>query len=204
MHSRFGVIRDLVDCSQVNQIYRRLVHDGVCVNGVGGLTWCFGTMLTMAIMAMFMLTFRASLRPIKVVGSKDVKRSGSGGTGRTVIGRDIKRVPKMEDGSTDIVEIVKIRNEDGTITEEITTRNEPALAPPGHHPAADEYDSDYSSEGDEDVPMPQPVPPPALEPIVLEKTSTKSVVNGVTQVTEISMIKNADGTITKKTQVWTK
>mmetsp|Transcript_33627 Transcript_33627/g.60537 ORF Transcript_33627/g.60537 Transcript_33627/m.60537 type:complete len:119 (-) Transcript_33627:23-379(-) len=58
--------------------------------------------------------------------------------------------------------------------------------------------------------MPLPVPPPKDqldergEGVVLEKTTTTSVsVDGTNQVTEVTLIQNADGTATKKTQVRT-
>lgn len=65
MYDELAVVRDLVDCPKVSQMYSTLVYDAVCINGVGGLTWVFATMTAVAIMAILMVTFLAALFPVQ-------------------------------------------------------------------------------------------------------------------------------------------
>mmetsp|Transcript_35716 Transcript_35716/g.58184 ORF Transcript_35716/g.58184 Transcript_35716/m.58184 type:complete len:178 (-) Transcript_35716:298-831(-) len=129
MYLDFNVVRGLTDCSKVNPVYTRFVHDAVCINGVGGLTWVFASMLLIAIMAMFMLTFRAAIRPVKEIPTDDLGGGARSDERSDIISRDVTtRV--LEDGTRQIIEVLKIRNADGTITEEITTWTEEATTAP--------------------------------------------------------------------------
>ena len=65
-------VRNIMECKVFNPIYTVIVHDAICVDGVGGLQWLFPTCLLLAIFAMLMLTFRAALYPVKRPLKRDV------------------------------------------------------------------------------------------------------------------------------------
>jgi len=213
----FNAIMELVDCNKVNPIYTSLVHDAVCVNGVGGLTWVFATMLTMAIMAMLMLTFRAAIRPVKAIRKNDgfgTNKSSITDTSE-IVERDVTR-RVLEDGTVERIEVIKRRNADGTITEEVTTHIEEApevatpvetaspIAPPAAAAFANEMTRNMQTEVDFNNNMPQPIPPPSSEEdgVILEKKTTTEVTeDGTTVTTVVSLIRNPDGTVSKKTEI---
>lgn len=64
-------VRDALECKTFNPIYTVIVHDAICVDGVGGLEWLFPTCLLLAIFAMSMLTFRAALYPVVRPAKRD-------------------------------------------------------------------------------------------------------------------------------------
>lgn len=61
----FIQIRHILECKSFNPIYTTFVHDAVCVEAVGGLTWLYTTSFSLAIFSMMMITFRAALYPVK-------------------------------------------------------------------------------------------------------------------------------------------
>ena len=58
-------IQGLLECRTFNPIYTTFVHNAICVDGVGGLTWLFTSSFFLVMFAMIMLMFRAALYPAK-------------------------------------------------------------------------------------------------------------------------------------------
>ena len=58
-------IQGLLECKTFNPIYSTFVHNAICVDGVGGLTWLFTSSFFLVMFAMIMLMFRAALYPAK-------------------------------------------------------------------------------------------------------------------------------------------
>ena len=56
-------IQEILACKTFNPIYTTFVHEAVCTQGVGGLTWIFSTSLFLCLFAMSMITFRAAMSP---------------------------------------------------------------------------------------------------------------------------------------------
>ena len=56
-------IQEILACKTFNPIYTTFVHEAVCTQGVGGLTWIFSTSLFLCLFAMLMITFRAAMSP---------------------------------------------------------------------------------------------------------------------------------------------
>lgn len=56
-------VQEILACKTFNPIYTTFVHEAVCTQGVGGLTWIFSTSLFLCLFAMSMITFRAAMSP---------------------------------------------------------------------------------------------------------------------------------------------
>ena len=56
-------IQEILACKTFNPIYTTFVHDAVCTQAVGGLTWIFSTSLFLCLFAMTMITLRAAMSP---------------------------------------------------------------------------------------------------------------------------------------------
>jgi len=56
----FNGIIELMQCSTFNPLYSTATYQALCINGVDGLNWMFGTQLAVAICSMTMITLRAS------------------------------------------------------------------------------------------------------------------------------------------------
>ncbi|KAL7540001.1 hypothetical protein ACHAXR_010807 [Thalassiosira sp. AJA248-18] len=65
MNGAWIQFRHILECKTFNPIYTTFVHDAVCVEGVGGLTWLFSTAFCLTLFAMIMIMFRAALYPVK-------------------------------------------------------------------------------------------------------------------------------------------
>merc|ERR1712051_1009059 len=50
-------VQEILACKTFNPIYTTFVHEAVCTQGVGGLTWIFSTSLFLCLFAMSMITF---------------------------------------------------------------------------------------------------------------------------------------------------
>lgn len=61
----FSGLIDLMSCSTFNPLYSSAAYDALCINGVDGLNWMFGTQLAVAICAMVMITLRSARRESK-------------------------------------------------------------------------------------------------------------------------------------------
>ena len=72
-------IQGLLECRTFNPIYTTFVHNAICVDGVGGLTWLFTSSFFLVMFAMIMLMFRAALYPAK----RPVARAGFPASTRT-------------------------------------------------------------------------------------------------------------------------
>ena len=68
----FAGLMDLMSCSTFNPLYSSAAYDALCINGVDGLNWMFGTQLAVAICAMIMITLRSARRE-----SKDLQAAGN-------------------------------------------------------------------------------------------------------------------------------
>ena len=146
-------------CYGFSDVIARII--AVCINGVGGLTWIFATMLLMAILAMFMLTFRAALHPVKenlinnftgTIGRSD---TGVKSENFSIVGSNIS-TSILPDGSQQITEVSQIRNEDGTVIMEKTISMVPHI---------------------DDLPLPAPVAPPV--------TTTSTISTGYSNQADI-------------------
>lgn len=56
-------VQEILACKTFNPIYTTFVHNAVCTDGVGGLTWIFSTSLFLCLFAMLMITLRAAMSP---------------------------------------------------------------------------------------------------------------------------------------------
>lgn len=65
LNSAWIGVQDIIQCKTFNPIYSTFVHNALCLDGVGGLTWLFSTSIFLVVFAMIMIMFRAALYPIK-------------------------------------------------------------------------------------------------------------------------------------------
>ena len=65
VEEHFSGLIDLMSCSTFNPLYSSAAYDALCINGVDGLNWMFGTQLAVAICAMVMITLRSARRESK-------------------------------------------------------------------------------------------------------------------------------------------
>jgi len=74
----FSGLIDLMSCSTFNPLYSAATYDALCINGVNGLNWMFGTQLAVAICAMIMITLRSARRESKDFQSMVVPTAAAG------------------------------------------------------------------------------------------------------------------------------
>ena len=65
LNSAWIGVQDIIQCKTFNPIYSTFVHNALCLDGVGGLTWLFSTSIFLVVFSMIMIMFRAALYPIK-------------------------------------------------------------------------------------------------------------------------------------------
>ena len=174
VHTSFDIVQHAVDCEQVNPIYRKLVHDAICINGVGGLTWAFATMLTIAILAMLMLTVRAALRPVKEIPKFFCFESATKDDSSARIGRS-KVSPAFETPIASAVLVGKSEMQ----PEHLQMKMPPPLPPPS------------------------PTELTGQSVILEKKIQSKVLEDGTRQIEEVTVMQNPDGSISKKTKIRT-
>ena len=65
---------ELVDCSNISPVFRRLLYGSPCNQSVVGLTWLWTTLLSMTIMGLVVLTLRASFYNPVIRGRRGKRR----------------------------------------------------------------------------------------------------------------------------------
>lgn len=70
----FNGIMQLMQCSTFNPLYSTAAYQALCINGVDGLNWMFGTQLAVAICAMTMITLRAARHEGEEIQARDLQR----------------------------------------------------------------------------------------------------------------------------------
>lgn len=86
----FAGLMDLMSCSTFNPLYSSAAYDALCINGVDGLNWMFGTQLAVAICAMIMITLRSARRE-----SKDMQSAASAAATAGAAGKGPSRTSSM-------------------------------------------------------------------------------------------------------------
>jgi len=95
----FGGLIDLMSCSTFNPLYSSAAYDALCINGVDGLNWMFGTQLAVAICAMIMITLRSARRE-----SKDLQAAApmTATSAAAAAGKDLSRSASMNSRDVNI------------------------------------------------------------------------------------------------------
>lgn len=97
----FSGLIGLMSCSTFNPLYSSAAYDALCINGVDGLNWMFGTQLAVAICAMVMITLRSARRERKDDLQSALATTAASAAGATA-GKGISRASSMNSRDVNI------------------------------------------------------------------------------------------------------